>query len=83
MRVKREPYPLWDVVSPAEDRYELVMVTSRRSKQVNDNRLARQRILGVPVEEKAKPTTHALEEIRDGFIKFEYSESTKVRSKTK
>lgn len=65
-------YPLWDYIAPTKDRYELVMVTSRRAKQINEHRLARQKALGVPVEEATKPTTRALEELKDGFVTINY-----------
>ena len=77
MPVVRVPYPLWTLEKPAKDRYELVMIVAIRSKQVNENRLKRQNILGIPVEEAQKPTTKALEELKEGFVAFNYRETHK------
>jgi DNA-directed RNA polymerase subunit omega len=64
--------PMEDLLDKVESRYKLVILASRRAVELNEGK---QRL--VEINPKAKSSTIALEEIREGKIEYKRVENKK------
>jgi DNA-directed RNA polymerase omega subunit len=64
---------LYDVKIEGLTKYELVLVASRRAREINQMRIALEKKHDTRLIEKEKPTLLALQEILDGQLTYTHS----------
>ena len=66
------PTQIYEVEKFGLNKYEMVLLVSRRARHINAHRINLQHRHNVPLIEKDKPTNYALREILDNKLGYEY-----------
>jgi len=63
---------IYDVKIEGLSKYEIVLLTARRARQINDMRIALEKKYEVRLIEKEKPTTVAMRDILANSLEYEF-----------
>ncbi len=69
---------LFDVKIEGLSKYEMVLLTARRAREINDMRIALEKKHEIRLIEKEKPTTVAMKEILGGNLEYEFRKKRQV-----
>ena len=63
---------LYDIKIEELSKYEMVLLTARRAREINEMRIALEKKHETRLIEKEKPTIVAMKEILDGSLSYEF-----------